>query len=84
MTSQGSMRGDFSWTADNIIYSKFLAKESVISRQETTLMSYSSMACMGLLGTSRRHLSGLLRHGASEDECASIVACVEMIAQWAG
>lgn len=84
MSSWGSMRGDISWTADNIIYGMFLAEESVLNRQETTLMSYSSMACMDLLGTSRRHLVGLLRHGASEDECALIIKCTKSVAQWAG
>lgn len=83
MASWGSMRGDISWTADNVIYGMFLAEESVLSRQETAIMSYSSMACMDLLGTSRRHLVGLLRNGASEHECASIIKCVKMVAHWA-
>ena len=44
------MRSGISWTADNIIYGLVLAEENVISRQETIPMSYSSMACMDLLG----------------------------------
>ena len=84
MASWGSMRTDITWTADNIIYGIYLSDERIINRQETTLMSYSCMACMGLLGTSRRHLFGLRNHGASEEECKKITACVKMIASWAG
>ena len=84
MASWGSMRADISWTADNVIYGLFLSDESVINRQETTLMSYSSMACNDLLGTSRRHLVGLLNHGATEDDCTKVINCVKMIADWAG
>lgn len=78
------MRSDISWVADNVIYGMFLSDEGVIDRKETTIMSYCSMACMDILGTSRRHLLGLRRNGVDEDDCARIVGCVERIAQWAG
>lgn len=51
MASWGSMRADITWIADNIIYGMFLPGEAVLNRQETTLMLYSAMACMGLLET---------------------------------
>ncbi|KAJ5899974.1 hypothetical protein N7495_004718 [Penicillium taxi] len=83
MASWGSMRADITWTADNIIYGMFLSDERVLNCQETTLMSYSCMACMGLLGTSRRHLVGLLKNGASEEECKAVIECVKLLAEWA-
>lgn len=84
MASWGSMRKDITWAADNIIYGMFLSDEKVLNRQETTIMSYSSMACMGLLGTSRRHLVGLRKNGASDDECNAVISCTKIIADWAG
>lgn len=84
MASWGSMRKDITWTADNIIYGMFLSDERVLSRQETTIMSYSCMACMGLLGTSRRHLVGLRNNGADDGECNAVISCTKIIADWGG
>ena len=75
------MRSGISWTAENITYGLVLAEENVVSRQETILMSYSSIACMDLLGyissLPRRTLSEMAR---SEEECARIIKCVKLVA----
>ncbi|KAJ5220241.1 hypothetical protein N7468_009445 [Penicillium chermesinum] len=84
MAACGSMSADFTWASDNIIYGMFLSDESVINRPETSIMSYSCMACMGLEGTSRRHLAGLRNHGANDDELNAVTTCVKKIATWAG
>ncbi|KAJ6014750.1 hypothetical protein N7540_009341 [Penicillium herquei] len=84
MASCGSFSADFTWASDNIIYGMFLSDESVINHQETSLMTMPSMACMGLQGTSKRHLIGLRNHGISDDDLTKIILSGKMIAEWAG
>ena len=78
------MAADFTWASDNIIYGMFLSDETIINRMETCLLTYSCMACMGLQGTSKRHLAGLQKHGVGDDDLNAIIRTTKMIAQWAG
>lgn len=84
MASCGSFSADFTWASDNIIYGMFLSDESVINRQETSLMTFSCMCCMGLQGTSKRHLIGLRNHGVSDEDISAVISSAKRIAEWAG
>lgn len=84
MASCGSFSADFTWASDNIIYGMFLSDESVINRQETSLMTFSCMCCMGLQGTSKRHLIGLRNHGVSDEDISTVISSAKRIAEWAG
>ncbi|KAJ5288939.1 hypothetical protein N7478_001969 [Penicillium angulare] len=84
MASCGSFSADFTWASDNIIYGMFLSDESIINRVETSLMAISCMQCMGLQGTSKRHLNGLKNHGVSDEDIGAVISSARRIADWAG
>ena len=84
MESWGSMRPDFVWLAENIIYGMFLSEDSILTTIETGLMSYAAISAQDLPGPTKRHMKGLRRFGVSREELRAVVECAKLMMAWVG
>ena len=80
----GSYREEFVWLEKSVIYGLFLADQSVLSKEETLLVTLPGIMCQGWPGPAMWHLRGLRRIGLSVEDVEKVQQAVEAVAVWAG
>ncbi|EEH38865.1 hypothetical protein PAAG_01327 [Paracoccidioides lutzii Pb01] len=80
----GSYREEFVWLEKSVIYGLFLADQSVLSKEETLLVTLPGIMCQGWPGPAMWHLRGLRRIGRSVEDVEKVQQAVEAVAVWAG
>lgn len=78
---------DIDWLFHDVFYGLLLSNNAVLSTVETQVMTCAALACEGSLFLRPLlilHLGGLRNLGVRLEEAEAVMACVEMVAKWAG